>query len=181
MGQVKALKTATQEKMILKFAKRTISIVVGLWKTAWNGNVPFLRKPGKWVLSPVLILLALYCGTWFLYPWVTTKEVVAMMHGTSVSKATGAEIINTSFTEFRNEDCFRRLKWNSGRLQAYAQRYRDEKVLIRYYGTRNMMLSNYPNILSIVKCTNEIPKCREEAEDNIQKETAAQQEEAAKE
>ena len=90
----------------------------------------------------VVILMTLY--SYFISDTVRTRITDAQM-----TKVDGRFMIATEYRPFVNYDAKYRFKLNSGTIQNEAIRLKAREVLIRKYGWRIPIFSQYENVVSI--------------------------------
>jgi hypothetical protein len=90
----------------------------------------------------VVIVMTLY--SYFIPDTVRTRITDAQM-----TKVDGRFMIATEYRPFVNYDAKYRFKVNSGTIQNEAIRLKGREVLIRKYGWRLPIFSQYENVVSI--------------------------------
>ncbi len=100
----------------------------------------------KWpvVLIAIAAIFLLFFYSYFVSDSVRTKITDAQMN-----KVDGNYMIATEYRPFRNHDARYRFKFDSGTVQNDAIRLKGKKVIIKKYGWRIPLFSEYENVVAI--------------------------------
>ncbi len=100
----------------------------------------------KWpaVLIAIAAIFLLFFYSYFVSDSVRTKITDAQMN-----KVDGNYMIATEYRPFRNHDARYRFKFDSGTVQNDAIRLKGKEVIIKKYGWRIPLFSEYENVVAI--------------------------------
>ena len=100
----------------------------------------------KWlvVLIAMAAIILLFFYSYFVSDSVRTKITDAQMN-----KVDGNYMIATEYRPFRNHDARYRFKFDSGTIQNDAIRLKGKEVIIKKYGWRIPLFSEYENVVAI--------------------------------
>lgn len=100
----------------------------------------------KWpvVLAAIAAAVLLFLYSYFISDSVRTKITDAQMN-----KVDGNFMIATEYRPFRNHDARYRFKFDSGTVQNDAIRLKGKEVIIKKYGWRIPLFSEYENVVAI--------------------------------
>lgn len=96
----------------------------------------------------IIIVIALGIGALF-YSYFVADTVRTRITDAQMTKVDGRFMIATEYRPFVNYDAKYRFKFDSGTIQNDAIRLKGKEVLIRKYGWRAPLFSQYENIVSI--------------------------------
>ncbi len=102
------------------------------------------RLKVKAILIGIFIVIGMTLYSYFIPDTVRTRITDAQM-----TKVDGRFMIATEYRPFVNYDAKYRFKVNSGTIQNEAIRLKGREVLIRKYGWRIPIFSQYENVVSI--------------------------------
>lgn len=100
----------------------------------------------KWlvILIAMAAIFLLFFYSYFVSDSVRTKITDAQMN-----KVDGNYMIATEYRPFRNHDARYRFKFDSGTVQNDAIRLKGKEVIIKKYGWRIPIFSEYENVVAI--------------------------------
>ena len=102
------------------------------------------RSKVRAILIAICVVIAMTLYSYFVSDTVRTRITDAQM-----TKVDGRFMIATEYRPFVNYDAKYRLKVDSGTVQNEAIRLKGREVMIRKYGWRIPIFSQYENVVSI--------------------------------
>ena len=97
-----------------------------------------------------IILIAIAAGIFlFLYSYFVSDSVQTKITDAQMNKVDGNFMIATEYRPFRNHDARYRFKFDSGTVQNDAIRLKGKEVIIKKYGWRIPLFSEYENVVAI--------------------------------
>lgn len=100
----------------------------------------------KW---PLILIAIVAFFLLFLYSYFISDTVQTRITDAQMNKVDGNFMIATEYRPFRNHDARYRFKFDSGTVQNEAIRLKGKEVIIKKYGWRLPLFSEYENVVAI--------------------------------
>ena len=100
----------------------------------------------KW---PLIVIAVAVVFLVFLYSYFVSDRVHTTITDAQMNKVDGNFMIATDYRPFRNHDARYRFKFDSGTVQNDAIRLKGKEVIIKKYGWRIPLFSEYENVVAI--------------------------------